>query len=36
MSTVVIVFCTVCSTDFGFSMISSLSLIGGLDVRFLL
>ena len=33
MSTVVSVFCTVCSTDFAFSMISSLSSIGGLDIK---
>ena len=33
MSTVVSVFCTVCSTDFAFSMISSWSSIGGLDIK---
>ena len=33
MSAVVSVFCTVCSTDFAFSMISSLSSIGGLDIK---
>ena len=33
MTAVVSVFCTVCSTDFAFSMISSLSSIGGLDIK---
>ena len=33
MSTVVSLFCTVCSTDFAFSMISSLSSISGLDIK---
>ena len=33
MSTVVSVFCTVCGTDFAFSIISSLSSIGGLDIK---
>ena len=32
-STVVSVFCTVCSTDFALSMISSLSSIGGPDIK---
>ena len=33
MFTVVSVFCTVCSTDFAFSMILSLSSINGLDIK---
>ena len=33
MSTVVSVFCTVCSTDFAFSIISSLSSIGGAHIK---
>ena len=33
MSDVVSIFCTVCSTDFAFSMISSLSSIDGLDIK---
>ena len=33
MSAVVSIFCTVCSTDFAFSMISPLSSIGGLDIK---
>ena len=33
MSTVVRVFCTVYSTDFAFCIMSSLSSIGGLDVK---
>ena len=33
MSVVFSVFCTVCSTDFAFAMISSLSSIGGLDIK---
>ena len=33
MSAVVSVFCTVCSTDFTFSMISSLSSIGALYIK---
>ena len=33
MSAVLSVFCTVCSTDFAFSMILSLSSIGGLDIK---
>ena len=33
MSTVVSVFCTVCSTDFAFCIISSLSSIDGLDIK---
>ena len=33
MSPVVSAFYTVCSTDFAFSMISSLSSIGGLDIK---
>ena len=33
MSAVVGVFCTVCSTDFAFSMISSLLSISGLDIK---
>ena len=33
MSAVVSVFCTVCSTDFAFSIMSSLSSIGGLDIK---
>ena len=33
VSTVVSVFCRVCSTDFAFSMISSLSSIGDLDIK---
>ena len=32
-SAVVSVFCTICSTDFAFSMISSLSSTGGLDIK---
>ena len=33
MSAVVSMFCTVYSTEFAFSMISSLSSIGGLDIK---
>ena len=33
MSAVVSVFCTVCSTDFEFSMILSLLSMGGLDIK---